>query len=106
MTEEEDRVTRAEQGSGEGRAVGEEQEPEEGRATDEKQAPEDGGTAAGRKDSGEEAEDVSERAEGGQHAIIHEGAAADRAYDTNEGADEKVQIVEPDGTPSPRAPSS
>jgi hypothetical protein len=41
--------------------------------------------------------------EGRQNVIVHEGAPADPNYDTNEGADDKAEIVEPDGSESPRS---
>jgi hypothetical protein len=43
------------------------------------------------------------RNEGLQNPLTHEGAAPDPAYDSNERADDRVDIIEPDGTPSPRA---
>jgi hypothetical protein len=36
-----------------------------------------------------------------QHPIIHEGAPPE-SYDGNEGADELVEVVEPDGKVTPR----
>ena len=44
-----------------------------------------------------------ERDEGRQNVRVHEGASADPGYDTNEEADDKVEIVEPDGSPTPRS---
>ena len=41
--------------------------------------------------------------EGRQNVVVHEGAPADPNSDTNEDADEKVEIVEPDGSPTPRS---
>lgn len=38
-----------------------------------------------------------------QAPLIHEGAPADPAYDSNERADDAATILEPDGEPSPRA---
>jgi hypothetical protein len=49
-----------------------------------------------------EEQDV-EREEGMQNVLIHTGAAPDAGYDGNEHADEKVEIVQPDGSPLPRA---
>ncbi len=46
--------------------------------------------------------DPDEREEGRQNVLMHEGVENDRR-DSNESADEKVEIVEPDGSPSPRA---
>ncbi len=43
-----------------------------------------------------------EREEGRQNVLEHESGEKDRR-DSNETADEKVEIVEPDGSPSPRA---
>jgi len=37
-----------------------------------------------------------------QRPLVHEGASADRHHDSNEGADDKVEVVEPDGASSPR----
>lgn len=84
---------------------------QQGPATDEKQAPDEregrAGRHAGKAKAGGDRADESDRVEGRQNPLIHEGAAADPASDTNEGADDKVRIVEPDGSPSPRAdPSS
>ena len=39
-----------------------------------------------------------------QSPLIHEGARAEQ-YDGNEAADDKVEVVEPDGRPSPRVPN-
>ena len=47
-----------------------------------------------------------EEREPGQHAPIHEPAEPvghPRTEDTNEYADERAEIVEPDGSPSPSA---
>ncbi len=47
---------------------------------------------------------VTGREEGRQNVLEHEGKPVDPNYDTNEKADDRVEIVEPDGeTPSPRA---
>ena len=46
---------------------------------------------------------MSKREEGRQNSIIHEGAPADPKDDTNEHADEKVEIQQPDGSAAPRA---
>ena len=43
-----------------------------------------------------------DREEGRQNAIVHEGAPSDRE-DTNEHADDAVDIQQPDGSPAPRA---
>jgi hypothetical protein len=48
-------------------------------------------------------DESSEREEGRQNVVVHEGAPADPNYDTNEDADEKAEIVEPDGSPTPRS---
>ncbi|HWL65719.1 MAG TPA: hypothetical protein VNP73_07075 [Actinomycetota bacterium] len=44
-----------------------------------------------------------ERKEGLQNPVIHEGAPSQPEHDTNEKADDRIEIVEPDGTDSPRA---
>lgn len=47
-----------------------------------------------------------EERETGQHPTIHEQAepvARPRTEDTNEYADERAEVVEPDGSPSPSA---
>jgi hypothetical protein len=44
-----------------------------------------------------------ERREGRQNALVHEGASPDRGHDDNAGADEKVEILGPDGAHPPRA---
>lgn len=44
----------------------------------------------------------SERNEGRQNAIIHEGADPDPTSDGKH-ADERTRVVEPDSSPSPRA---
>jgi hypothetical protein len=41
------------------------------------------------------------RKDGFQNALTHEGAASD-APDSNERADDKVRILQPDGDPVPR----
>ena len=46
---------------------------------------------------------MTDREEGRQNAIVHEGAPADKDKDTNEHADEAVEIQQPDGSPAPRA---
>ena len=43
------------------------------------------------------------REEGRQNVVIHEGADADPRYDGNEKADDRVDIVQPDESPAPRA---
>lgn len=45
------------------------------------------------------------RTEGRQNVLVNEGAAPDPSYDGNERADDRVEIVEPDAAPSPRAES-
>ena len=40
---------------------------------------------------------MTERKEGRQNALIHEGREADAVPDTNERADEAVEIRQPDG---------
>lgn len=52
--------------------------------------------------TGGEKDSLEGREEGKQGAIIHEGAEPD-PEDSNESADDRVRIVEPDGSPSPRA---
>jgi hypothetical protein len=47
--------------------------------------------------------DSPDREEGKQNALVHEGADADSRPDTNEGADAKVRIEQPDGRPVPHA---
>jgi hypothetical protein len=44
----------------------------------------------------------SERKDGRQNAVIHEGAEPDPLSDGKH-ADERTQVVEPDSSPSPRA---
>jgi hypothetical protein len=46
------------------------------------------------------------RIEGLQNPLTHEGAPPDPGYDSNERADDRAEIVEPDGSPSPRAEPS
>jgi hypothetical protein len=48
------------------------------------------------------ADDTRKSEEGRQNVVVHEGAPADPNYDTNEAADDKANIVEPDGSASPR----
>jgi hypothetical protein len=43
------------------------------------------------------------RKEGLQNPLTHAGAAPDPAYDSNERSDDRAEIMEPDGAPSPRA---
>jgi hypothetical protein len=45
----------------------------------------------------------AERKEGGQDPPAHSGARPDPRVDSNEVADEKASILEPDGSPSPDA---
>ena len=45
---------------------------------------------------------MTDRVEGRQNAVIHEGAPSDE-QDTNERADQAVEIQQPDGSPAPRA---
>ena len=45
---------------------------------------------------------ANEREEGRQNVLEHEGAPADPNYDTNEKADERADVVQPDKTPAPR----
>jgi hypothetical protein len=47
-----------------------------------------------------------ERKEGGQDPPTHAGARPDPKPDSNEAADDKASIVEPDGSPSPDAKSA
>lgn len=47
--------------------------------------------------------DAPEREEGKQNALVHEGAQADPRPDTNERADDRVRIEQPDGTIVPHA---
>lgn len=42
------------------------------------------------------------REEGKQNPVIHEGADPDPQYDGNERADERVEVVNPEGDPAPR----
>jgi hypothetical protein len=79
------------------------QDPEDERQTDTPEGPEKDPQSAdvtGDKDPSDEGRG---RAEGRQNPLVHEGAAPDGAPDTNESADAKAHIVEPDGTPSPEA---
>ena len=46
---------------------------------------------------------MTERKEGAQNALIHEGAPSEGSSDTNERADDAVEIQQPDGSPAPRA---
>jgi hypothetical protein len=41
-----------------------------------------------------------------QKPLVHEGAPAGRPDDGNEAADDKVEVHEPGGAPSPRAPEA
>jgi hypothetical protein len=46
---------------------------------------------------------AGEREEGRQNVLEHEGAPADPNYDTNEKADDRAEVVQPDSeTPAPR----
>jgi hypothetical protein len=55
-------------------------------------------------DAGKDPTEADGRTEGMQSSVVHEGAPADDRPDTNELADKKANIVEPDGEPpSPRA---
>jgi hypothetical protein len=58
--------------------------------------------ATGGRDSGRA---DRERREGRQNALVHEGASPDRGqgHDGNAGADEKVEVLGPDGAHPPRA---
>ena len=48
---------------------------------------------------------MTEREEGKQNPITHEGAPSDGPSDSNEHADEAVEVMQPDGeTPAPRSP--
>ena len=47
--------------------------------------------------------DQPTREEGKQNALVHEGAEADARPDTNEDADSRVRIEQPDGDPVPHA---
>ena len=49
---------------------------------------------------------MTERIEGRQNAVVHEGAPSDKQEDTNENADDAVEIQQPDGSEAPRAPES
>ena len=44
-----------------------------------------------------------EREEGLQNPLIHEGVPPEGDRDTNEKADDRVEVVEPDGSESPRS---
>lgn len=46
---------------------------------------------------------MHERHEGHQNPLTHEGADPDPVDDANESADDRVDVQEPDGSPSPRA---
>ena len=48
---------------------------------------------------------MTERIEGRQNAIVHEGASSSEE-DTNERADDAVEIQQPDGSEAPRAPEN
>lgn len=45
---------------------------------------------------------MSEREEGRQNALTHESIEAEPPHDTNEQADDKVDVHQPDGSPVPR----
>ncbi len=47
--------------------------------------------------------DQPRREEGKQNPLVHEGAEADPRPDTNERADDRVRIEQPDGHIVPRA---
>ena len=44
-----------------------------------------------------------ERRDNDQNPLTHTGAHPDQRPDSNEGADDKATIVQPDGSPTPRA---
>ena len=48
---------------------------------------------------------MTERIEGRQNAIVHEGVSSGDE-ETNDGADDAVEIQQPDGSEAPRAPES